>query len=578
LWSFETGGTVRTVPEYGANVAPDDSSVFPFLAPEDIEVVLGRLSDKEIDRALRHRIFPVAWSPHATHYAVAGEAAARVAAGAGMDVRAKANPAECLAALQRVYAQRLAQVSVTGLSDMRPGWSAKVRLTPAQTLWAIGLASACTFFVLLPLPVLQLLCGMVFAAFFMMVIALRLLSAMPLPVAPKLAPPRKFPVYSVLVPLFRETSVLKGLLRALMALDYPPERLDIKLVIEKGDLGMRRALARVPLPPHIEIIVVPPVGPQTKPKALNYALNFVRGDLLTIFDAEDLPHARQLKDAAAAFENADSHLACLQAELRFFNATENWLTRQFAAEYCWLFRRLLPVLAGLRLPVLLGGTSNHFRVGILRKVGAWDAFNVTEDADLGLRLVRSGYQCGYLPSRTLEEANCRLINWLRQRARWLKGWIQTWLVHMRSPRALMRDLGWAGFWTAQVLLLGVIASALFHPFFLGIAIWSLATGAFFPENGNGLVTLATGINLAVLLMGYISAIWAARKALSPAKGWQWTFTLLTMPIYWLLISAAGWMALWQFIWSPFHWNKTDHGISSKQLNSNERPVETVNQP
>ncbi len=324
---------------------------------------------------------------------------------------------------------------------------------------------------------------------------------------------------------------------------------------------MRRALLKRSLPAHMEVILVPPAGPQTKPKALNYALAFARGELLTIYDAEDIPHPGQLRSAAAVFAASDPRIACLQAELTFYNPSENWLTRQFTAEYAWLFGRLLPMLARLDLPILLGGTSNHFRTDVLRSIGAWDAYNVTEDADLGLRLARFGYRAGMLASRTYEEANCHLGNWMSQRARWLKGWMQTWLVHMRSPARLKADLGNRGFWTAQALLLGVIISALFHPAFLVLTVWSIWSGEFFPAQGNWLLVLATGISLAVLTAGYASAIYAAHLGLKRLGKRRWLGTLLTMPAYWLLISAAAWLALWQLIVAPFHWNKTAHGIS-----------------
>ena len=222
-------------------------------------------------------------------------------------------------------------------------------------------------------------------------------------------------------------------------------------------------MARLPLPPQFEIIVVPAGRPQTKPRALNYALPFCRGELLTIYDAEDIPEPDQLRKAARRFAAAAPELACLQAQLTFFNPNENWLTRQFTAEYAMLFGRLLPVLADHRLPLPLGGTSNHFRTAVLRAVGGWDPFNVTEDADLGLRLARHGYDTGTLDSLTYEEANTRLPNWMRQRARWLKGFLATWLVHMRDPARLMREVGPAGFWVAQAVTIGVFASALLHP-------------------------------------------------------------------------------------------------------------------
>ncbi len=157
---------------------------------------------------------------------------------------------------------------------------------------------------------------------------------------------------------------------------------------------MRRALRKHDLPPHFEVIVVPQGSPQTKPRALNYALQFCRGSLLTIYDAEDIPEPNQLREVARKFSGAGEKLACLQAQLSFYNPNENWLTRQFTAEYATLFGLILPALAAHNLPLPLGGTSNHFRTRNLRQIGGWDPYNVTEDADLGLRLARLGYRTG----------------------------------------------------------------------------------------------------------------------------------------------------------------------------------------
>jgi cellulose synthase/poly-beta-1,6-N-acetylglucosamine synthase-like glycosyltransferase len=405
--------------------------------------------------------------------------------------------------------------------------------------------------------------------FFLSVVALRLLCFMP-PVPRETAPPPRqadeaeLPHYSVLVPLFRETAVLNQLMGALTRLRYPVEKLDIKLILEEEDMGMQAAVAKLPLPPQFEIIVVPAGRPQTKPRALNYALHFCRGELLTIYDAEDIPEPDQLAKAARRFAAAGPELACLQAQLTFFNPNENWLTRQFTAEYAMLFGKLLPVLADHRLPLPLGGTSNHFRTAVLRAVGGWDPFNVTEDADLGLRLARHGYETGTLDSLTYEEANTRLPNWMRQRARWLKGFLATWLVHMRDPARLMREVGPAGFWVSQAVTIGVFASVLLHPLCLLATFVLVVLHPALPEQAGLAAVAIAGVNLLVFFAGYVLAIVLTRDALRLRGLPGWRGTLATMPVYWLLMSGAAWLALWQFITAPFHWNKTEHGLSRFQ--------------
>ncbi len=325
---------------------------------------------------------------------------------------------------------------------------------------------------------------------------------------------------------------------------------------------MQRAVLDLPLPEHFDIVIVPEGKPQTKPRALNYALHFARGSLLTIYDSEDIPERNQLRQAAATFASAGEDLACLQAVLTFYNANENWMTRQFTAEYAALFNLLLPQLARCRLPLPLGGTSNHFRVKALVAAGAWDPYNVTEDADLGFRLARLGYATDAFSSRTYEEANTQLENWMKQRRRWLKGFLHTWLVHMRSPGALIRQTGFAGFCVVQCMSLGVFASALLHPFLLAHAIWFFASGEARQQLALPLHGLAIGLNGAILVVGYGAAILCARAGLRRLGYRGWAGTLMTMPFYWLLLTPAAWLALWDFLVRPHHWHKTTHGLSA----------------
>ncbi|HFC04172.1 MAG TPA: glycosyltransferase, partial [Rhizobiales bacterium] len=321
--------------------------------------------------------------------------------------------------------------------------------------------------------------------------------------------------------------------------------------------------AEIDLPPQFEIIIVPEAMPQTKPKALNYALHFARGDLVVIFDAEDIPEPDQLRKAAETFAAAPPELVCLQARLTFYNANENWLTRQFTIEYAVLFDLVLPFLASFGLPLPLGGTSNHFRIKALRQLGGWDAHNVTEDADLGIRLARFGWRADVLDSSTFEEANNSFGNWLPQRARWLKGWIQTWFVHMRHPVDLWRQLGPAGFLVFQTLMAGIVVSTIVHPFFLAAIIWALFTGTLLPLEPTSLDTLLTGIGLAVFTSGYAVTLGAGHIALGLRGLGRLRVSVFAMPVYWILISIGGWLAVKQFITHPFHWNKTSHGLSKR---------------
>ncbi|URK88649.1 glycosyltransferase [Rhizobium sp. RCAM05350] len=275
------------------------------------------------------------------------------------------------------------------------------------------------------------------------------------------------PVYSVLVALYREESVVAQLVHALDQLDWPRSRLDIKLICEEDDVATIAALRALRLAREYEIVLVPAHMPRTKPKALSYALPGVRGSYVTVYDAEDRPHPGQLREAHAAFTVAPQHVICLQAPLIITNARQSWWSALFALEYAGLFRGLLPMLSLTGLPLPLGGTSNHFRTMELKQIGGWDPYNMTEDADLGLQLYRLGYRSRVIFKPTLEEAPVSRSVWLGQRTRWFKGWLQTWLVLMRKPGHLADEMGWPAFIVFQILIAGLLLSALSHPFIVG---------------------------------------------------------------------------------------------------------------
>jgi cellulose synthase/poly-beta-1,6-N-acetylglucosamine synthase-like glycosyltransferase len=367
------------------------------------------------------------------------------------------------------------------------------------------------------------------------------------------------PIYTVLVPLVREANMLPDLVRSLRALDYPAAKLEIFLVLEAHDAETQAAVLALDLPGNFRTLVVPDQEPHTKPKALNYALQFARGDFVVVYDAEDRPQPDQLRRAWEVFRHAPPDLGCLQAQLNIYNPRQSWLTRQFTIEYSALFDAILPALEQLRLPVPLGGTSNHFPRATLIGVGAWDPYNVTEDADLGIRLARQGYHTGVLASTTWEEAPPVFGTWVKQRTRWLKGWMQTYLVHTRDLGRLNRDLGWRAAIGFHVLMGGLIVSALVHPLFFALLLghW-LEGGLLAPaETMAGLVVrtivwINLGICYAVSILVGVLSVWRrGRPGLA-------MFALLT-PLYWLLISFAAYRAVWQFVRDPYLWEKTEHG-------------------
>ncbi len=479
-------------------------------------------------------------------------------------------PGTLRTAIRDHFAGAIAHAAVDELHDRRPEQSAREKLAAWQVYGsALGIA-LCAVALLIDMEVSIRALSFLLALVFIPVIALRIVTlgdlARPKPKRPSGSgsriPDAELPIYTILVALFREAKVLPALLRGLTTLDYPVAKLDIKIVLEACDRETIAAAQALELPGNIEIVVVPELEPRTKPRALNYALPLARGEYLVIYDAEDRPERDQLRKALAEFRQGPPNLACLQGRLNLYNADENWLTRQFTIEYCALFDGLLPTLDRLGLPFPLGGTSNHFRVSALKWLMAWDPYNVTEDADLGARLARSGYLCRVLDSTTHEEAPCRLLMWLKQRTRWLKGYIQTWLVHMRKPAKLWRELGPWGFAAFQIMVGGTVFSALVHPWFYLLVAFDVVRGVFAaqPDSLLGLPfwTMAW-INLGC---GYLAALGVGLLAVH-RRGYGFLLRQIPlMPFYWLLVSAAAYRALWQFASAQrFKWEKTEHGVT-----------------
>ncbi|MEJ2116979.1 MAG: glycosyltransferase [Alphaproteobacteria bacterium] len=383
-------------------------------------------------------------------------------------------------------------------------------------------------------------------------------------------PEAELPSYTVVVAMYKEARVLPDLVAALTRLDYPPPKLDIKLVLEEEDTETIAAAYAENLPPQFEILIVPKGELRTKPRALNYALQFARGEIFVIYDAEDRPAPGQLRKAAGHFRSAPPEVVCLQARLIFDNLFENWLSKQFTIEYASLFGGILPMLDAARLPIPLGGTSNHFRTAMLRSIGGWDAHNVTEDADLGMRMYRKGYRAEILASTTYEEAACHGGNWLRQRTRWLKGWLQTYVVHMRKPFRLLRELGLPGFLAFHGHFAGVLIAALVHPLSYVLIAYDATTGTLFRE-----AEMTIGWQLWVLavfnfIAGYATALALGVFVLRGRLIRKLIPQLIFIPVYWLFISAAAYRAVYQFITAPFHWEKTEHGLTKLRRSGGRR--------
>ncbi len=368
----------------------------------------------------------------------------------------------------------------------------------------------------------------------------------------------RLPVVSVLVPLHREDAILPALIRRLDTTTYPRALLDVVLVLEEGDRQTRAALGRITLPRWMRVVHVPPSTLRTKPRAMNYALHFCRGDIIGIYDAEDAPEPDQIMRIVRHFHDSPPEVACIQGYLDFYNPRQNWLARCFTIEYALWFRVVLHGIERLGLPVPLGGTTVFFRRDALERLGAWDAHNVTEDADLGFRLARLGYRCAFLDTTTREEANCHPLRWVRQRSRWLKGYAMTWITHMRAPRRLWRDLGMKGFLAFQVVLLGTLSTFALAPMIWSLWLISLGVVPFYVHflPWQAWVVLATGFvvsEIVLLVSGLFAVSGPGHRHL---MAW-----VPTMMFYWPLGTLAVYKALYELLIAPFYWDKTSHGTA-----------------
>lgn len=474
---------------------------------------------------------------------------------------------ETVTAEQRDYALDRA---INGLREDDPIHSASKPLTGWQkpVLWGL-LAIVIAFGIWRPLQTTVTLIGLCTLAYLLtlgdrVLIFKRGLASRPIVIPDDVAraiPDEDLPPYTILVPAYNEPEVVADLIAAMDALEYPRDRLQVLLLLEADDQITIDAAKACDESDVITILLVPPAEPRTKPKACNYGLHFATGDIVTIFDAEDLPEPLQLRRVVAAFRDLPDDVACVQAKLVYHNGHQNLLTAWFTAEYALWFGYLLPGMMVSTSPIPLGGTSNHLRRDILQRIGAWDPFNVTEDADLGLRIASHGYHTAVIDSYTLEEANSDAINWIRQRSRWYKGYLQTWLVHTREPVKLYRTLGLRSFLRFNLVLAGTPIIAVLNLLFWFITmLWFLGQPAVV---GSAFPALIYFPALFAMIIGNFTVMYMNMIALREDDRSDLLLAALTVPLFWLMMSIAAAKGAYQMIRQPSFWEKTFHGLAER---------------
>ncbi len=420
------------------------------------------------------------------------------------------------------------------------------------------------------------------------------------------------PMYTIFLPLYKEANIAEKIIYNIEQLDYPPEKLDVKLLLESDDRETQAAVKNCTLPDYFEVIVVPDFQPKTKPRACNYGLAKAKGEYCVIYDAEDRPEPDQLKKAVIEFRSSHDDLVCVQARLNYYNSRQNLLTRFFTIEYSTTFDVQMPGMELFNVPLPLGGTSNHFRTAVLQEIGGWDPFNVTEDCDLGIRIYKRGYRTCMIDSTTWEEANSRLGNWLRQRSRWVKGFFQTHFTHMRHPFRTLKGLGLYGmlgfymsvgasslmmlvnvfYWIALTAYVVLVGHAMHH----GIGFWQIIAGPHKFEHYKGVAVAGMHLKawplfyygptesgfwstLSIVFCGMSIVLLSANVlfigchvlACVRRKYYHLLPFCLLMPFYWAMISLGAWKGFLQFFTNPFYWEKTVHGFDKGQ-DFSENPV------
>ena len=460
------------------------------------------------------------------------------------------------------------EASISGLADRAPAVSVRRLLTGGQRALLLGFVAMIVAGSVVSVDDTFMALGAAITLVYVVCVAYRIylfvrstrsdVSEFVTDAEARAVPDSELPTYTVLVPAYHEAEVVRHLVANIGRLEYPTDRLEILLLVEEDDAETIDAIRDEDPGSQFQLVFVPPAEPRTKPKALNFGLTLARGELVAVYDAEDEPDPLQLRRAAVALRRLGPDVGCVQAKLSYSNPGQNLITRWFTIEYAMWFTFFLPGLASMGAPIPLGGTSNHFRRVVLRSLGGWDPYNVTEDADLGIRMAREGYQVRVLESFTMEEANSDFVNWVKQRSRWYKGYLQTFFVHLRLPRELRRELGWKGLAHFCVFVGGTPVLAFLNPlFWFMTAIWFVVHPAFIqqifpaPVYYIGLICWAFGN----FLLGYLTLL-----SCRITRRGELLWAALAVPLYWVMMSLAAAKASWQLVGSPTFWEKTTHGL------------------
>jgi cellulose synthase/poly-beta-1,6-N-acetylglucosamine synthase-like glycosyltransferase len=371
--------------------------------------------------------------------------------------------------------------------------------------------------------------------------------------------PKDLPKYAIFLPCRNEKiGVIKKLIENIDNINYPKDKLDVMLLIDQDDDYLEEAL-NLELPNHFRIISASVGFPFTKPKVTNLGLALTDAKYGVIYDSEDRPDRNQLMDVVSEF-NQDSDLVCVQCRLHYTNKKNNLLTRFFNLEYLNWFGLTIHGLSKAQLsdyPVIpLGGTSNHYDLEVLKSMGGHDAYNITEDAALGVHFALENKKIKTINSVTEELAVDELWTWIKQRTRWNLGHLITYVVFSRNFNENFKKLGAVRYLNLVLVLLGNFIVPFITPLLFTIFIldfFGYGAGETFIKN-LPYITLIGNYLLIVISHALASIMLQRGKNL---------ILCLLQPFYYLLHSVASWRALYKFFTAPTVWEKTNHKESAE---------------
>ena len=333
----------------------------------------------------------------------------------------------------------------------------------------------------------------------------------------------KLPAISVVVPVKNEERVVGRLLKALLRLDYPQQKKEI-IIVEDGSVDKTVEICKEYVKQHSNHIkLLHKSVSNGKAAALNYAIRHAKGEIIAMFDADNVPEPDILQKVVKYFE--DQSVAAVQGITRSINADENMLTKFVSYEEAVQFEVLLRGKDVLNLFVHLTGSCQFIRRNVFEDVGGWDEESLSEDTEMSVRLMEKGYNIRYAPDvQSWQENPANLAQLIKQRTRWFRGCMEVALRYGKlitkfDRRSIDAEVTLAGPYMLALCLIGYFIAiyALLIPiqpdpiFTIMAQLISLLTAISLSITGIALIYVAKPRKMANLLcLPFIYVYWSVQ--------------------------------------------------------------------